>query len=295
MYQNNELDTTSLPPAEVEQLQTPEGEPIEIEAIRVAEPCTTIFGFTNTKAPLDNRMVRLSLSQAVPRENLVRDLVPAAGIPAHYFAPAGIFGAPAADEVGVFYEPNQAKNLFAQAGYPGGQGFPEITLAHASDSTSTRLAEEVAASWQRVLGIDVNMVSHDGDVLAQTVNETTPLEEMPHVWQYEWCASSLDQHMWLYEAFHCEESSNPLRRLCGTFDTLLEQAAAEQSPEERKDLYLQAEAQLALEEAAYVPLYHRATDIVTKSWLQRDYPVLGGWNIDQWHLDMAGKEATDGQ
>lgn len=293
MYQNNKLDTTRLPPAEVEQLQTPEGQPVE--AIRVAEPCTIILGFTNTKAPLDNRDVRLALSQAVPREVIVSDLLPAAGIPAHHFAPPGIFGAPSAEEMGVFYAPNQAQDLLAQAGYPDGQGFPQITLAHASGATSTGIAEEVATSWQRVLDIDVNVVSHDGNTLAQTVNETTPLEEMPHVWQYEWCASSLDQHMWLYEAFHCEGSSNPLRRLCGTFDTLLEQAAAEQSPEERKDLYLQAEAQLALEEAAYVPLYHRATDIVTKSWLQRDYPILGGWNIDQWRLDMAGKEAADRQ
>lgn len=291
MFQNNGLDTTPLPPAEVEQLQTPDGEPVD--AVRVAEPCTTIFGFTNTKAPLDNRNVRLALSQAVPRDAIVSDLLPAAGIPAHHFAPAGIFGAPPADEAGVFYQPDQARDLLAQAGYPAGQGFPEITLAHASDSSSTRIAEDVAHSWQEVLGVDVSLVPRDEDALMQLVNKTTPLGEMPHVWQYEWCASSLDQHMWLYEAFHCEDSSNPLRRLCGTFDTLLEQAAAEESPEERKDLYLQAESQLVVEEAAYAPLYHLATDIVTKDWLERDYPILGGWNIEQWRLDMTRKVGAE--
>lgn len=293
LYQNNRLDTTALPPAEVEQLQTPGGTPVDV--VRAAEPCTTIFGFTNTKAPLDNRDVRLSLSQAISRDAVVSELMPAVGIPAHHFAPPGIFGAPPADEIGVFYKPNQAKEVLAQAGYPDGEGFPEIILAHASDPSSTRIAEAVAESWRSVLGIDVNLVQRDGDTLAQSINETVPLEEMPHVWQYEWCASSLDQHMWLYEAFHCNDSSNPLRRLCGTFDTLLEQAAVEESPEERKDLYLQAESQLAVEEAAYAPLYHHATDIVTKAWLERDYPILGGWNVETWRLDMSGKLDAESQ
>lgn len=286
LYRRNMLDTTALPWGGIQQLG--EASEIEQQHVRVPAPCTVSYGFTNTKPPLDNRNVRSALSHAIPRDTIVEELNEAA-IPAHHFAPAGIFGAVPVDERGIFTDAQRARELLASAGYPGGQGFPTISLMHETGNTSAAVAETIASAWRRVLGITVQTQSRDREALLALINETVPLEEMPHVWQFEWCSSSLDQHAWLHDAFHCSESLNPLRRLCGTFDTLLEQAAVEQVPAERKDLYTQAEELLALEEAAYAPIFHRAVDVVAKPWVRRNYPLLGGWDIENWQVNMAAK------
>lgn len=287
LYDAGELDTITLSPADVERLETPEeGNDVHV---RAPVPCTTVYGFTNAKPPLDGREVRLALSQAIPRDRIVTDVLRSAALPAHHFAPPGIFGAPPADTVGVFSNRTRARELLASAGYPDGQGFPSITLMHVAGDADAAVATTVAEAWRETLGIDVQVIAEDETTLQKKIYETTPLDEMPHVWQLSWCASSLDQHMWLYEAFHCSGSTNPLRRLCGTFDMLVEQAAVEGDPEEREELYVQAEELLAREEAGYAPLYHHAVDVVTKPWLRRNYPILGGWDVDNWHLDTAQK------
>ena len=56
----------------------------------------------------------------------------------------------------------------------------------------------------------------------------------------------------------------------------------------------EAEHELAVTEAAYIPLYFYVINTVTKPWLQRDYPPLGAPNYWDWVIDWNAKKAAIG-
>jgi len=62
------------------------------------------------------------------------------------------------------YDPDKARALLAEAGYPGGEGFPEINISTFKSSVLpflTESAQVAADSWKRELGIDVKIVVKD--------------------------------------------------------------------------------------------------------------------------------------
>ncbi len=83
---------------------------------------TAYVGFTMTKPPFDNALVRKAFSAAIDRESL-KKIVTDSGTVATQFAPKGVFGAPD-PEVGIGYDLKQAQAWLAEAGYPNGEGFP---------------------------------------------------------------------------------------------------------------------------------------------------------------------------
>jgi len=127
------------------------------------------------------------------------------------------------------------------------------------------------------------------------IQNDTPLEDMPHIWRLGWCADYPDENNWVHEVFNADVGVNRLRRESGKFDELTVAAAKADTPAEREALYLEAETILAAEEVAYAPIYHYTIVNVTKPWLTRNFPLLGGNDFFNWTLDMDAKLAAQGQ
>ena len=118
------------------------------------------YAFKMDKAPLDNPMVRGALGLAVDREMLVRQIIPGLGETANSFMPSVFqssqgYEPPEAPQ----YNPSEARQLLAKAGFPNGSGLPKITLSTiASDAfNSNAIAEFVQRGWKEDLGIDVEI------------------------------------------------------------------------------------------------------------------------------------------
>ena len=92
-------------------------------------------------------------------------------------------------------------------------------------------------------------------VYLDTIQNKTPLSDMPHVWRLGWCADYADENNWVHEVFNAQAGANRLRRNCtdavcsdstaSEFDELTVAAQASQDPAERAALYEQAEIILA--------------------------------------------------
>ncbi|MGB0507357.1 MAG: ABC transporter substrate-binding protein, partial [Pikeienuella sp.] len=89
---------------------------------RVAFLVLDAAGVSDTEGPMTNKLVRQALNHAVNREEIVEFLVGGSGRVVHSTCNAGMFGCDV--EITEYdYDPEQAKALLAEAGYPNGFEF----------------------------------------------------------------------------------------------------------------------------------------------------------------------------
>ncbi len=299
MYEANELDITGPPLEEMDRVKT---DPVLSKELYIApRDCTYYYGFTTTKAPVDDVLVRKALSAAVDRQGLIDNVTKGNQLPANTFAPAMIFGNAASDPDiapwALDYELGKEKAVewLAEAGYPDGEGFPVLTLMHNTSEGHAKIAQAISAMWSDVLNIEVSVENQEWKVYLKTIQKETPLEEMPHVWRLGWCADYPDNNNWVHEVFNAEEGANRTRAVPGKFEELTKAAQLEQDPEARKAIYKQAEQILTETEARIIPIYYYTTVTLTKPWITfRTFGEMGGSSFFAWKIDWEAKKAALG-
>lgn len=157
-FRNDELDyarvDVTVLPAVVDEFG--EGD----EYFKSLKPSTRGLQMNLDKPPLDNLDVRLALSQAIDRENLVAVVTNGANNPTTSWIPGNL---PGGDEPDAFddccgYNPESAKAHLAAAGYPDGAGFPTDLTILVGDTASARdTAAFIQQSLQDTLGITVGI------------------------------------------------------------------------------------------------------------------------------------------
>ena len=297
MYEAGELDTQAPPLEDMDRIKA---DPVLGKELNIGPyPCTYYYGFTNDKAPMDNALVRKAFSAAIDRQSLIDNVLKGGQLPANTFTTIGMFGHWGGDpdiapwildyDMGL----EKAAEWMAEAGYPKGAGFPEITLMHNTSEGHKKIAEAIAAMWSQALGITVNIENQEWKVYLNTISKDTPVEEMPHVWRMGWCADYPDANNWVNEVFN-PKLRNDIRWDNAEFQEVVEKAAVAQDPAERLTLYKRAEQILVDEEAAIAPIYYYTSVNMTKPWLTRNYLGLGGEDFFNWTIDWAAKKAALG-
>ncbi len=305
LYENNELDSTGVPLPEMDRVKA---DPVlSAEYVNYADVCTYYYGFTNNKPPMDDVRVRKAFSMSVDKVSLVENVLKGGQIPAGHFAPPGIFGTPAIGSVGLDYDPTAAAALLQE--YLDEMGITiedfnamDVTLMHNTSEGHAMIAAAIQQMWLENLGVEVRVENQEWGVYLTTIQNDTPLADMPHVWRLGWCADYPDENNWVHEVFNADAGANRLRRGCvdevcaevvtSRFDDLTAQAGVEADPATRIELYFEAEQILSEIEAAYIPIYFYAGNSVAKPWLTRDFPLLGGNNFFEWEIDWDAKTAA---
>ncbi len=286
MYKNNELDVIGgaymrLPLTEIPFIK--KHRVLSEEYSNNPELCTYSIGFNNKLPPVDNPLVRKAISAAIDRRLLVEIITQGDQEPATTFTRPPIFGSVDPKEgVGTGFDPGQAKKWLAQAGYPGGEGFPDITLMHNTSESHRAIALAIRTFLKHYLDINVKVRDKEWTEYMESVMQP----HTPHMFRLGWCADYPDANNWLNEMFHPFKSIDRIGWKNTEFAELMDKAQKISDPDERKMLYKRAEQILTEEECAIMPLYFYTAQYLVKPWVRGWYHMaMGGQHIRNWSLD----------
>ena len=74
--------------------------------------------------------------------------------------------------------------MAGEAGYADGSELGTITLMHNTSEGHARIAQAIAAMWKDTLNVDMAVENQEWAVYLNTVQNDTPIEEVPHVFRY---------------------------------------------------------------------------------------------------------------
>lgn len=129
--------------------------------------------FDITKKPFDDVKVRMAFAKAIDRESIVQGILAPMALPAYSFLAPGF---PDANSAGLKpiqnFDAAAAKQLLADAGFPGGAGFPKQTLIvrGGGPTTDAALTQAVVASITQTLGIQLDLQTMDRPAFSAALN-----------------------------------------------------------------------------------------------------------------------------
>ncbi len=208
------------------------------------------YELNNRTKPLDDRRVRQAMIYAIDRAALVEDVFLGRHTLARGILAPGTLGFNPQLR-GYPYDPNKARELLRQAGYPGGRGLPRIAV------WSSAKRDEVIREHQRMtrdlaaVGIKIDVVYHTD---WPSFNQMYTAGKLP-VFLLAWFADVPEPDSFLFRLFHSRSPSNFAGYANPVVDGLLQQARATRDVEQRVDLYRRAE-QVIIDDAVVIPIYH---------------------------------------
>ncbi|HEY7521795.1 MAG TPA: ABC transporter substrate-binding protein [Methylomirabilota bacterium] len=226
------------------------------------------YGFNTRAKPLDNRLVRQALSHAIDREAIIEEPFFGRHVLARGILPPGAQGYnPRA--VGHVYDPSRARDLLAQAGYPGGRGLPPIAIW-------SSVRHEGIVREHEMIRENLKAVGVQGEFQYQTDWPTFSRLLAEHrlpVFQYAWYADIPDPDNFLFKLFHSHSRRNLTGYANPRVDGLLVRARTEPDVSRRVELYRRAE-QAILDDAPILPVWHYSYERIFQPYV-RDVEVNG--------------------
>jgi oligopeptide transport system substrate-binding protein len=210
---------------------------------------TYFIRYNVKRKPFTDARVRKAFSMVVDRALLTEKVTQAGEPVAESLVPPGTAGYQ--PPKGIRRDPETARKLLAEAGYPGGAGFPVVRYLYTGkNEVDEKVAVELQAMFKRELGVSVLLAKQEWAVY---LNSLSALD-------YDFCRSSWvgdynDPNTFL-DMFVTGGGNNN----CGwgnpRYDELIALAARETDRAKRFALFHEAETLLIREEVPVCPLYY---------------------------------------
>lgn len=201
--------------------------------------------------PLLNKKIRQAINYGFDREKMIKYLRNNIGLAGtNGIIPKGLTGFDTSNSIGYNYNPEKAKLLLKEAGYPNGKGLPPISLA--TTSAYLDLCKYIQGQLN-LLGFNIKIDVNPPGALREHIAQSKLM------WfRGSWIADYPDAENYLslfYSPNFCPRGPNYTHFSNKTFDKLFKQAQRETSLEKREKLYKEMD-KLIMEEAPIVVLYY---------------------------------------
>jgi oligopeptide transport system substrate-binding protein len=208
---------------------------------------TYFYRYNVTRKPFDDVRVRKALALAVDKERIVEKITRAGEKVASHLTPKGTPNYEPPEGLG--YDPEQARRLLAEAGYPEGKGFPTVRYLSNSAQLHEQIAVELQAMWRKELGINMELRQVEWKVyLADQSLLNYDLSRSSWIGDYNDPNTFLDMFM-------SNNGNNRTGWKNEQYDQLVRQGNLQTDPKKREKFLQEAERLLVREALPIVPLY----------------------------------------
>lgn len=209
---------------------------------------TFFYRYNVTRPPFNDPRVRRAMGMAVDRRHIVQNITRGGERIASGITPPSTRGYEAPE--GLRRDPEAARKLLAEAGYPGGKGFPLFRYLMPNTVQSAQIAVELKSMWQRELGLRMEVQPMEWKVFLSEQSKTNF-----DVSYSAWIGDYNDPNTFL-DMFMTRNGNNRTGWSNPRYDALMREANSEVDAKKRLALLKQAETILVREDAPVVPLYY---------------------------------------
>ncbi|MBP1645135.1 MAG: ABC-type dipeptide transport system, periplasmic component [Bacteroidetes bacterium] len=201
--------------------------------------------------PLLNKKIRQAINYGFDREKMIKYLRNNIGLAGtNGIIPKGLAGFDTSNSIGYNFNPEKAKLLLKEAGYPNGKGLPPISIA--TTSTYLDLCKYIQGQLN-LIGFNIKIDVNPPGALRENIAQSKIM------WfRGSWIADYPDAENYLslfYSPNFCPKGPNYTHFSNPNFDKLYRQAQSETSLEKRTKLYKEMD-KLIMEEAPILILYY---------------------------------------
>ncbi|MDO4720038.1 MAG: peptide ABC transporter substrate-binding protein [Peptostreptococcaceae bacterium] len=265
-FQSGEIDGfREIPSADLAKLKAESD-----DLYTIAQYATTYYLINTAKPPYDDTRVRKAINLAIDRRALIDNVLQGSGEPAYALVSPGYSAEGTKYEEGrgdygitASANPEEAKKLMAEAGYPDGKGFPTIQLSYYTHPQVKQVVEAMAQMLKTNLGVEVEISTEEWKVYYDNVQAG----------KYEiaamgWGADYLHPMTFL-PLFVGDDPLNNSAYANPAYDEAV--AAAKIETDAKKAIELMRKAEdIMMQDYPFLPLYHRSTSLMMK-------PYVKGW------------------
>ena len=267
-----EIDlTVNLPPDDLPRLR-------DEAAFTFAEQAgmhTWYLVFNVTKAPFDNPQVRQAMAYAIDRDAIVQAILGNTGEVAQNILPPVVWSY--TDEVAQYpFDPEKAKELLAEAGYPDGFDVDFWVPESGSGMQQPVAIATVVQDYLRRIGVNLNIQQFEwGTYLDRVIVPIDQADTLPPIYEMSWIGDNGDPDNFLYILLSGEQMP-PSGFNLGFYDNpevnaLLKEARQTIGQDARTPLYQQAQ-ELIMEDVPVLPIDHETQIVVMNSRIQDFVP-----------------------
>lgn len=120
------------------------------------------------RKPLDDVRVRQALSLAIDRKLIAEQVLKGAQLPAGGFVPPGMADYETSEALP--FDPDRARQLLTEAGYPNGEGFPVHEILMNTLEDHRKIAEAIQEMWRKELNIGVGVYNQEWRVYLDSMD-----------------------------------------------------------------------------------------------------------------------------
>jgi len=238
------------------------------------------------KPQLSDKRVRRALGMTINRDQLVSQITKGGQIPAYAITPPGTMGYyPESD---LAFDPEGAKKLLAEAGYPNGEGFPTTEILYNTSEGHRKIAVALQQMWKKHLNIDVILLNQEWKVYLDTVSN-----HHYEIARAGWIGDYVDPNNFL-DMFLCNGGNNRTHWCNPVYDQIiLQQVPKAQTHQQRLELFQQAE-NILLDEMPVIPIYiYTSNNLVHPTVKNFGRNILNQANYREMYLEPQKTEAID--
>jgi ABC-type oligopeptide transport system substrate-binding subunit len=229
-------------------------------------PFSVFFGLNMNQAPFQSLLVRKAFSAATDRvalSHFASELYFEKVTPATSLVAPLILGRDLYEEVGISYDPEQAKLYMEEAGYTDMTNFPVITLVTSfvtledNPGAFLRMANALEEMWEKNLGIRVEVKNYNtvGQYYAYLGDFPTGYDVYRMLYSAKLNGPGLDPSD-LLDIFVSDHDFNYSSFYSAEYDRVMELAENAGTAEERMGYFIEAERILTEELAIVIPIFH---------------------------------------